>query len=151
VDSAGVGEALGAPLDTDSMRELTRALSRTAGRERTLEFLRGVVERAGVELSPGASWALLRLGAPEAPSVAELATLPHVRSDRLAAAMGELRDGGYVAGQSVTPAGHELRERLVAARTDGLRELVADWEPDRFPELDELVGRLARELVPVPA
>ena len=33
------------------------------------------------------------LGAPEAPSVADLAALPHVRTDRLAAAIGELRDG----------------------------------------------------------
>ena len=49
------------------------------------------------------------------------------------------------------PAGAELRARLVAARTEGLRELISEWEPDRFPELDGLVRRLADELVPVPA
>ena len=133
------------------MRELTRCLSRAAGRERTLAFMRGVVERAGVDLSPGASWALLRLGAPEAPSVAELAALPHVRSDKLALAMGELRDGGLVAGDRVTPAGVGDARRLVDARTEALRELIDDWEPDRFPELDPLLRRLADELGPVPA
>jgi hypothetical protein len=56
-----------------------------------------------------------------------------------------------VAGDRVTPAGAELRERLVAARTEGLRELVSEWEPDKYPELDGLVHRLADELVPVPA
>ncbi len=97
---SGVGEALGGPVDTDSVRELTRALSRAVGRERTLQFLAGVVERAGVHLSPGASWALLRLGAPESPSVADLAALPHVRSDGLAAAVGELRDDGAARGRA---------------------------------------------------
>ena len=150
VDATVVGDTIGGPVDTDSLRELTRALSRAAGRDRTLAFLRGVVERAGVDLSPAASWALLRLGAPEAPTVAELAALPHVRADRLAAAMGQLRDGGLVAGDRVTPAGAELRERLVAARTEGLRELISEWEPDKYPELDGLVRRLADELVPVP-
>ena len=64
--------------------------------------------------------------------------------------MGELRDGGLVAGDRVTEAGAELRERLVDARTEGLRELISDWEPDRFPELDPVLRRLADELAPVP-
>jgi hypothetical protein len=41
-----------------------------------------------------------------------------------------------------------MRERLVAARTDGLRRLIADWEPERNPELDSLLSRLATELAP---
>jgi EmrB/QacA subfamily drug resistance transporter len=151
VDPTVVGDTIGGPVDTDSLRELTRALSRAAGRDRTLAFMREVGERAGVELSPAASWALVRLGAPEAPSPADLAALPQVRSDRLAAALGELRDGDLLAGHALTPAGRELRTRLVAARTAGLRELVAEWEPDKYPELDGLVRRLADELVPVPA
>jgi hypothetical protein len=133
------------------VRELSRALSRAAGRERTLRFLAGVVERAGVDLSPGASWALLRLGAPEAPTVAELAALPSVRSNRLAHAVGELRDAGLLRGDRLTDAGAAMRERLVEARTDGLRQLIDDWEPDNHPELDPLLRRLADELVPVPA
>ena len=39
----------------------------------------------------------------------------------------------------------------MAARTDGLRQLIDDWEPDKFPELDPLLRRLADELAPVPA
>jgi len=133
------------------VRELTRALSRAAGRERTLAFMAGVVERAGVQLSPGASWALMYLGSPEHWTVAQLAQLPHVRTDRLAVAVGELRDGGLVAGEHVTADGMAMRERLVVARTAGLRELIDDWEPDRYPELDPVLRRLASELAPVPA
>jgi hypothetical protein len=142
----GVGEAIGGPVDTDSMRELTRALSRAVGRERTLIFLRETVERAGVDLSPGASWALLRLGAPEEPTLDDLAMRPHVRPDRLHAAAHELRAAGLLDGERPTADGHVMRERLVVARTDGLRILVADWEPDENPELDPLLRRLAAEL-----
>jgi EmrB/QacA subfamily drug resistance transporter len=151
VETGPAGDGLGGPVDTDSVRELTRALSRAAGRDRTLAFMARTLERAGIDLSPGASWALLRLGAPEAPTVAQLAELPNVRSDRLAAAMGQLRDEGLVAGERLTDAGMKMRERVVAARTAGLRELIDDWEPDKYPELDPLLRRLADELAPVPA
>jgi EmrB/QacA subfamily drug resistance transporter len=141
-----VGESLGAPVDTDSMSQLTRALSRHVGRERTLVFMAETVARAGVDLSPSASWALLRLGAPDPITVAEAAALPHVDADRLAAAVQELWDAGLHDGERPTADGHAMRERLVAARTDGLRILVADWQPDENPELDPLLRRLADEL-----
>jgi hypothetical protein len=141
-----VGEALGAPVDTDSMSQLTRALSRTVGRERTLVFMAETVARAGVDLSPGASWALLRLGAPDPITVAEAAALPQVDAGRLAAAVEELCAAGLHDGERPTDAGHAMRVRLVAARTDGLRILVADWQPDENPELDPLLRRLADEL-----
>jgi EmrB/QacA subfamily drug resistance transporter len=141
-----VGDVIGGPVDTDSMREVARQLSIAVGRERTLEFLADTVHRAGVELSPGASWALLRLGAPDAPSVENLAARPHVRQERLLAAVEELRGLGLLEAERPTEAGRATRERLVAARTDGLRTLVADWEPDQNPELDPLLRRLAGEL-----
>ena len=141
-----VGDVIGGPVDTDSMREVARQLSIAVGRERTLEFLADTVHRAGVDLSPGASWALLRLGAPDAPSVENLAARPHVRQERLLAAVEELQGLGMLEGERPTEAGRGTRERLVAARTDGLRTLIADWEPDQNPELDPLLRRLADEL-----
>ena len=128
------------------MSQLTRALSRTVGRERTLVFMAETVARAGVDLSPSASWALLRLGAPDPITVAEAAALPHVDVGRLAIAVDELRAAGLLDGERPTEAGHAMRVRLVAARTDGLRMLVADWKPDENPELDPLLRRLADEL-----
>jgi len=141
-----VGDAIGGPVDTDSMRELARALSIAVGRERTLAFLEDTCRRAGVELSPSASWALLRLGSPEEPTLDNLAARPHVDTTRLMVAVEELRELELLDGERPTDAGHALRERLVIARTDGLRVLVADWEPDQNPELDPLLRRLASEL-----
>jgi hypothetical protein len=150
--SAGLGESLGAPVDTDSLREVTRGLTRLAGRERTLEFIAGATRRAGVDLEPGPAWLLLAAGAPDATGdITEIRARPHVPDDRFDAALAVLRERGCVDDDgALTPAGHALRDRLVAARTDCLRGLVDDWEPESRPELDPLIARLAQELATPP-
>jgi EmrB/QacA subfamily drug resistance transporter len=149
--AAGLGESLGAPVDTDSLREVTRGLTRLVGRERTLAFIAGATRRAGVDLEPGPAWLLLhagRAGAPASPAnLREIRERPHVDGPRFDAALAALRTRGAIGEDGcVSPAGHALRDQLVAARTDCLRELVQDWEPDRHPELDPLLRRLAEEL-----
>jgi EmrB/QacA subfamily drug resistance transporter len=150
IDTTSVGESFGAPVDTDSLREITRALSRAVGRDRTLDFLTRATARAGLDLSPPAAWLLLRAGADGAPALAEIRTLPHVDPASFDAALAELRDRGVVDGDTVTPAGRAVRDQLVAARTDGLRLLIEDWEPHQHPELDPLLRRLSQELAEPP-
>jgi hypothetical protein len=151
VETTSIGESFGAPVDTDSLREVTRALSRLVGRERTLEFLQDATARAGIDLPPGSAWLLLRLGAGDAPPLRELRALPHVDAERFDAALADLRERGYVVGDAVTPAGHAIRDQLVAARTESLRQLIEDWEPDAHPELDPLLTQLSQELARPPA
>jgi EmrB/QacA subfamily drug resistance transporter len=145
--SAGFGESFGAPVDTDSLREITRGLTRLAGRERTLEFLQDTVSRAGITLSPSAAWLLLRAGAPDAPAdITSFRKLPLVNPARFDAAFAELQEQGLATPTGLTEEGTTTREKLVAARTDALRTLIADWEPDSNPDLDPLIRRLATEL-----
>jgi EmrB/QacA subfamily drug resistance transporter len=146
--SAGLGESLGAPVDTDSLREITRGLTRLVGRERTLEFIENATRHAGVDLEPGAAWLLMHAGAPDAPAdLREIRERPHVPAERFDAALASLRARDALdADGRLTPAGHALRDQLVAARTDCLRGLIADWQPDEHPELDPLLHRLAEEL-----
>jgi EmrB/QacA subfamily drug resistance transporter len=150
--SAGLGESLGAPVDTDSLREVTRGLTRLVGRERTLEFIASATRRAGVDLEPGPAWLLLAGGAPDAPAdLQEIRARPHVPEERFDVALATLREQGAVDGDgAITLDGHALRDRLVAARTDCLRGLVDDWEPEARPELDPLIARLAEELAVPP-
>jgi EmrB/QacA subfamily drug resistance transporter len=151
--ASGVGEALGGPVDTDSLREVTRGLTRLVGRERTLTFLQGATERAGIDLEPGAAWLLLHAGSPDGPAdVREIRDRPHVDDARFDAALAALESRGYVVDGAITPAGGAMRDQLVAARTHCLRGLIEEWQPDEHPELDPLLRRLAVELaVPQPA
>jgi EmrB/QacA subfamily drug resistance transporter len=142
--SVGFGESLRAPVDTDSLRELTRGLARLVGRERVLAFVEGAAGRAGVDLSPGAAWFLLRNPPPE--FLAEARALPHVHPDGFDRALAEVRARGYYDAGGITPSGIATRDQLVAARTDCLRELIADWEPQGDPELDAILCRIAEEL-----
>ncbi|MCW2993196.1 MAG: drug resistance transporter, EmrB/QacA subfamily [Conexibacter sp.] len=145
--NAGVGEAIGGPVDTDSLREVTRGLTRLVGRERTLAFLEGATGRAGIDLDPSAAWLLLHAGGPGVPDdLHAIRARPHVDPARFDAALALLRERGYVADDTVSPAGLAVRDQLVAARTDCLRSLIEDWEPDAHPELDPLLRRLAEEL-----
>ena len=53
---------------------------------------------------------------------------------------------GLVADSALTDAGHATAERLVGARRDCLSSLIADWQPDDDPRVNDAVARLAREL-----
>jgi MFS family permease len=142
--SVGVGESLGAPVDTDSLRELARGLTRLVGRDRTLRFVAGAVERAGIAVPPGVAWFLLRAPAPE--EIPEIRAQAHVNPEAFDAAVADARERGWYDGGGVTATGLAVRDQLVAARTDCLRELIADWEPNGHPEIDALLERMAAEL-----
>ncbi|HEX4716943.1 MAG TPA: MDR family MFS transporter [Thermoleophilaceae bacterium] len=146
--SAGVGESFGAPVDTDSLREVTRGLTRLVGRERTMQFLEGATARAGLDVPPRQAWFLLRAPGPDEHD--EIKMLPHVDPESFQATLVAVRERGWYDGDGLTPAGNAIRDQLVAARTDCLRELIADWEPQGDPELDPLLRRLARELAKPP-
>jgi hypothetical protein len=53
----------------------------------------------------------------------------------------------------LTALGLQMRERVLAARRQGLDELLRRWEPEKHPEVVALVKRLVETLVrdlPVP-
>lgn len=75
-------------------------------------------------------------------------------SNRLAdelSRIAELRDRGYVEGPAdaaaLTAAGHDVLDRLVAARRERLGELLEGWSPETEAELAALLSRMARDVV----
>jgi hypothetical protein len=44
----------------------------------------------------------------------------------------------------LTETGYQAADRLFAARREGLRELLADWSPDEYAELGDLLTKLSR-------
>ena len=165
VEGGDVGDAFAVPQDTDSLREITRSLSRHVGRERTRTFVAGVVERADVDLDVAEAWVLTRAREGVIPPEA-LDTQRPEDGERLTAALVKLRSRELViadqgaegslppSGAPLTEAGSAIYGRLAAARRERLMEVVADWRSDDDPEFDRMVADLARELgerEPMPA
>jgi EmrB/QacA subfamily drug resistance transporter len=149
IEESGLGDAFAAPQDTDSLREITRELSRLVGRERTRAFIEGVIENAEVELTPAEVWLLGRAVDGEIGAEARDAEDPADR-ERLAEAVERLRERGTIEDEAGGPAkltasGLAVRERLLAARQRSLNTLVADWEPES-PAVDAMIERLCEEL-----
>jgi EmrB/QacA subfamily drug resistance transporter len=149
IEDSGVGDAFAPPQDTDSLREITRELSRLVGRERTRRFIEVVIEEAEVELTPAEVWLLGRAVGGAIPGEALEAGDANDRA-LLAEAVERLRGRGMAEPSldppaRLTEAGLAVRERLLAARQRSLTSLVADWESEA-PELDAMIARLSGEL-----
>lgn len=154
VDGSDISDTFAPPQDTDSLRELTRALSRRVGRERTRRFVAGVVEDARLDLEPAEAWLLSRVEHGAVPAHALEGADP-AAAQSLAAGLERLHARGLVSEDSrLTEAGLGVRAKLLEARERRLKALVADWVPES-PDLDTMISRLAAELErdrgPVPA
>jgi hypothetical protein len=100
-----------------------------------------------VNLSPAAAWLLVR-GAEGEP----LDDLVAVAADRdidmafLSAQLSVLEERELVVSGALTGDGRVLADRLLEARCSCLHSLVADWEPDADPRVNDAIDRLARSL-----
>src|SRR3954451_5489756 len=151
VSTAGVGEAFASPSSGDSLRELTRELSRLVGRRRTSAFIERTVEASGVALPAGAAWLLVQgehgvdLGDREAIAADRPIDVAWV-DEQLELLAGR----GLVSDTQLTASGHATAERLLDARRECLVSLVADWTYDDDPRVNDVIDRLAEELARKP-
>jgi hypothetical protein len=150
-----VGEAFASPQPADSLRELGRALSKLAGRDRTREFIESVAAETGVGLGPAACWMLFRYSEDRTWTVARLHAAAPIPVDVLERGRGELVSCGYVEDAEdgttvVTAAGSAVEQRLRAAARARLTTLLEGWEPEDYPDLVKLMNRLAGDLAQAP-
>jgi EmrB/QacA subfamily drug resistance transporter len=148
--STGLDDSLAAPRSSDSLAETERALTRVTTREERMRFRKRIAQRAGVEISPGAIWALVRIDEHGSARARALADEDGVDPARVAAVVQELRERGLIAGENgdahLTTQGRVQTDRIVDARRDLLAEALADDSTERNPEVSALLRRLAREL-----
>jgi EmrB/QacA subfamily drug resistance transporter len=148
--STGLDDSLAAPRSSDSLAETERALTKVTTREERARFRERVAERAGLAISPGAVWALIRIDEHGSDRARAIALAEGIDPVRIAEVVGELRGRGLIAGEDgegqLTSAGRDHTERLVSARRTLLAEALADDSVDRNPEVTRLLQRLAREL-----
>jgi hypothetical protein len=142
------------PLHATSAKELERALCNMTRRENRRELFRRLASYAGVDVEPVVAWLLLRIDRhPDWPP-SRLAHEPRVDEERLCGLLEGMAGHGLVvspdgsdAPPTLTGAGHDAVDRLVAARRSRLNELLDGWSPEEQAEIKALVDRLTAELL----
>ena len=150
--SADLGEGLGAaPSERSSMDEVERSLTRFASADMRRRGYERLAALAGLDLPPGSCWILTRLAKQGAVPGEELARQANVTMDYGRPFVDRLVSEGMVVRSNgtllLTDAGHGAADRLFAARREGLHELLADWSPDEYAELGDLLTKLSRALL----
>jgi EmrB/QacA subfamily drug resistance transporter len=151
-DAAG---AFAMPRDADSTEELMRGLAVLANRDVQRGYIDAIVTRAGLDLSPLAAWALLHLDEHSFDELDHAGRSLRIAPESVAGAVAELRERGLLSDDGsgppdITDAGCDAVERLVAARRERLQEIFEGWSPEMRAQLESVVGKLTRDLVPDP-
>ncbi len=148
--SDGLDDALGAPTSPSSLAELDRALGVLVSREDRRSFNEHVGARAGLDLSPGAVWALARFGSYGIDGTRALAREQAIEEERIAEVQRELREHGLIvdagAQPALSPAGRAMADQVLSARREELQVMLADGDTERVPEVQQLLERLCVEL-----
>jgi EmrB/QacA subfamily drug resistance transporter len=157
VAPAGLDDGYALPRGGESIDELERALDRLARRENRWGVYQRLASRAGLTLLPPETWLLARVGE-RAPITIE-ALFSGLRLDPAEGrrVLERLEAGGLVSidleALTVRPEGRRALDRLVAARREGLAQVLGAWAPERHAEVRQLLDRLAATLtseVPAP-
>ena len=137
----GVGESFAMPREAESLPELERIVATLARRENHWRVYERLAQRAGVDLDPAELWVLARLGE---------GTAIDFGDPRLAAAGASLRERGLIENSHLDATGESVYRRVLAARREGLAELLEGWSPDEHDEVRAMLDSLARDLVAEP-
>ncbi len=153
-----VASTFGQPVAADSSTELGRGLAIFANRDVQRKHIAQIVSRAGLSLSPGAAWLLVRLQREPALDRGRLAEQYQVPPERLSAAERELESGGLIVSIAdaashqptawhLTESGCDAVDRLTAARRAHLDELIAEWPIEQRHSVAEQLRAIAERLV----
>ena len=149
------GENLGLPEPRTSLGEIRRLLERAASRENRSELYEMLAGRAGLELQPRAVWLLYRLADRPGSTVEEVGARLKVDPERLRDGVRALVSAGMVEQVEaeeghklvLTPSGQDAVERLAVARRQSMTELLEGWDPEAYPEVVDMIHKLAQALL----
>jgi DNA-binding MarR family transcriptional regulator len=144
------------PVATESDSELARGLAIFANRDVQRAHIAQIVARAGLSLSPGAAWLLVRIEREPELDLAQLAEQYRIPIDRVAVMEHELETSGLVervtspdgARWRLTPAGCDSLNRLIDARRAHLADLIAEWPIEQREGVAQHLRAIAEALVP---
>jgi EmrB/QacA subfamily drug resistance transporter len=146
------GEAFALSSDQTSIEQLSRALSIVASRDVRRAYVESIVTRAGVSLMPVSAWLLIRLGEDPSRDLQTHAARDRITPERTAEGLAELEANGLITraadSMEMTSAGHDVYERLSAARRERLRELSAQWPGEQREQLATVLRNLSAAIIP---
>ena len=147
-----LGESVPMPRDATSLEELERIVTTLIAHENRWRLYADLAKRAQLDLPAPELWMLARLGERAPGSLQSLSEDLKLPPARLQVPLQALCDRGIAAADAaghlhLTAAGSAMRDRLLAARRQGLAELLARWQPDKHPDVLALLDRLANTLV----
>jgi DNA-binding MarR family transcriptional regulator len=151
-----VAGTFGQPVATESDSELARGLAILANRDVQRAHIAQIVARAGLSLSPGAAWLLVRIEREPELNLAQLGEQYRIPLDRVAAMEHELETTGLiervtsedVARWRLTPGGCDALNHLIEARRAHLADLIAEWPIEQREGLAQHLRAIAEALVP---
>ena len=155
VAEQGIGDSFASPRDATSLDELEARLSKLARRENRHAVYERLAAAAGLDVSAGEAWLLLRLDRAEAVTPAELAARYKLPEETIAPLLQGLERDGLVEGPAgvgvrLSERGRAAVEQMGAARQEALQGLLAGWQPEQHPEVLQLVERFTRSLRATP-
>jgi DNA-binding MarR family transcriptional regulator len=149
-----IGQAFAMPQGSDSREQLMRGLAVLADRDVRRRYVAAIVERAGVDLSPGAAWLLVQVEREPTQCVRDLGRKGKADPVKLQESKADLLEKSLITSTAkedvyqLTKEGCDLYNRLVAARREHLAELWPEWSPKKREEVAAILRSLARELIP---
>jgi DNA-binding MarR family transcriptional regulator len=156
-----VGEAFAMPTDSDSLAQIARGLTLLSRRDVVRQLAQESIARAGIDLRPIDWWILARTSETPVITVDELARPYDLDPTEIDQARTALEARGLLSAavpidhglteRTLTPEGQDMLNRLVAARSQRLAEILHDWSPEQHRDLATLINRIAREATPAEA
>jgi len=150
-----LSESFSMPRDATSLEELERIVTALLAHENRWRLYADLAARAQLDLAAPELWMLARLGERAPRSLQSMSLDLELAPQRLEAPLKALCERGIAEPDAagnlrLTAAGVAMRDRVLAARRQGLADLMARWEPDRHPDvlalLDRMVATLVRDL-----
>jgi MFS family permease len=147
----GMGESFAMPRDATSLQELERIVTVLVAHENRWRVYGDLARRAGVDLPAPELWMLARLGEREPMTLASLSAELGIAAAALAPPLDALCERGIAEKAAngelnLTAAGLAMRDRVVAARRNGLADMLARWQPEQHPDVLALIDRMAQAL-----
>lgn len=152
-----VAETFARPVAPDSESELWRGLQTIASRDVHRAHIASIVRRAGLAVSPGAAWLLVRIERDPNLDCDRLASSHNISHEQMQSILRELESHrwierispeGAAARWHVTPTGCDALTKLVEARRAHLAEVLSDWPAKQREEIMARLRSLAEALVP---